>query len=190
MDGLGRESEVAHHRDAELGEAACDLDHRSSPLELDRVHARLLEEPSRADDRLLRRRVVGHERHVADQQCLARAPSHRLRVVEHVLQGHRQRRRIAEHHHAEAVADKQDRKPSLIEDLRAEVVVSGQDRKAPTFVLESLDVQHSGHRFLLRVAATSGVSALVTSVFRVRSAAAGSSPACRAISSATRASIR
>src|SRR5207244_12368162 len=107
-------------------------------------------------------------------------------VMEHVVEGHRQSRRMAQHDHAEAVADEEDRNPRFVEDPGAEEVVSGEHGKAPAFVLEPLDVQHRGHlRPLLRVAATSRVSALL-----VRSAAAGSTPAFFAISSATRPSIR
>ena len=186
VDELRRQADVTHDRDADLGEPARDFDHPASAFELDRVHAGLLHEAAGARDRLLDRRVIGHERHVADQQRLLGAPSDGLRVVQHVVQRHRQRRRVAEHHHAEAVADQQDGDSRLVEDLRAQVVVGREHGKAPALVLQSLDVQHRGHRRpLLRVAATSRVSALL-----VRPAAAGSSPASSAISSATRASIR
>src|SRR5712692_10356732 len=102
-------------------------------------------------------------------------------MVNHLVQGHGERGRVAENHHSKAVADKEDRNPRLVEDLSAEVVVCGEHRKATAFILESLDIQDRCHvRDLLRVAATFRVSALL-----VCSAAAGSKPACWAISSAT-----
>ena len=121
--------------------------------------------------------MIGHEGHVANEQCLAGAPRDRLGVVDHLVDRHRQGRRVAEHDHAQAVADEKDGDAGLVEDLRAQIVVRGEHGKAPAFFLEPLDVQNRGHRRrLLRVAATFRVSALLT-----RSAAAGSRPASRAI---------
>ena len=52
VDELRRQAEMAHDRDAELGQPARDLDHVAA-LELDRVHPGLLEEPARGCDCLL-----------------------------------------------------------------------------------------------------------------------------------------
>src|SRR5581483_6308310 len=53
VDELRREPEMAHHRDAELGQPARVLDHAAAALQLDSVHARLLDEAAGARDRLL-----------------------------------------------------------------------------------------------------------------------------------------
>src|SRR3977135_887606 len=106
--------------------------------------------------------------------------------MNHLVEGHRERGRVSENHHAEAVAHQKDGNARLVQHLRAQVVVRGEHRKPTAFILESLDVQDRSHvRDLLWVAATFRVSALL-----VRSAAAGSNPACWAISSATWPSIR
>src|SRR5450759_5484592 len=107
-------------------------------------------------------------------------------MVNHLVEGHRERRRVAEHHHPQAVADQEDRNSGLFQHVRAQIVVGGEHRKTTAFILESLDVQDRCHlRDLLRVAATFWVSALL-----VCSAAPGFKPACWAISSATSPSIR
>ena len=177
---------MAHHRDPHTGQSLGELGDPAPALQLDGVHAAFLDESPGAFDRLLGRRVIRHERHIAHQQGLARATRDRLGVMDHLVHRHRQRGRVAQHHHAETVAHQQDRNAGLVEDLSAQEVVGGEHGETAAFVFETLDVQHRGHRrTLLRVAATSGVSAL-----RTRSAAAGSSPALRAISSVIAPSIR
>src|ERR1700694_457120 len=183
---LWRQPQVAHHGYAQPGQAPRDLNDAAAPLQLHAMHSTLLQEASGARDRLLNGSVIGHERHIANQQGLPGATCDRLGMVNHLVEGHRQRGLIAQHHHPEAVADQKDRNACVVEDLRAQVVVGGEHRKATAFILESLDVQDRCHaRDLLRVAATVRVSALL-----VCAAAAGSKPACWANSSATWPSIR
>src|SRR5216684_1263862 len=129
---------------------------------------------------------MAHERDVAHEQRLMRPTCDGFGVVEHLVHSDRQSGWVAEHDHAQAVADEKDGDAGLVEDLRAQVVVRGEHGKAPAFFLEPLDVQNSRHRGRLpRVAATFRVSALFT-----RPTAAGSSPALAAISSAIWPSIR
>src|SRR5712691_7346028 len=183
---LRRETEMAHDRDAHRSQPLRDLDDPATAFELDGVHSAFLDEAARGGDRLFDRRVIRHERHVAHEQRLMRATCDRFGVVEHLVHSDRQSGRVAEHDHAQAVADEKDGDAGLVEDLRAQVVVRGEHGKAPAFFLEPLDVQNSRHRGRLpRVAATFRVSALFT-----RPTAAGSSPALAAISSAIWPSIR
>ena len=119
VDELRRQAEVTHDRDPDLGQTPGDLDNATSAFELDRVHAGLLHKSTGAGDRLLGRRVIRHEWHIADQQGLPRAPSDRLCVVKHVFERHGKRRPVPEHHHAKAVADKEYRDARLVEDARA-----------------------------------------------------------------------
>src|SRR5712691_7091802 len=186
MDELRGEAKMAHDRDAHRRQPLRDLDDPAAALELDGVHSAFLDEPAGGGDRLFDRRVIRHERHVAHEQRLVRATRDRLGVVEHLVDGDRQGRRVAEHDHAQAVANEKDGDAGLVEDLRAEVVIRREHGKAPAFFLEPLDVQNRGHRGrLLRVAATFRVSALFT-----RPTAVGSRPALAAISSAIWPSIR
>ena len=102
---LRRQSKVPHHGDAHLGELLRDLDDAAAAFQLDRVHAAFLHETPRALDGLLDRQVIGHEWHVAHEQGLPRPACHRLGVVDHLVQRHRQCGRVAQHHHAQAVAN-------------------------------------------------------------------------------------
>ena len=71
---LRRQADVAHHRDARPDDRPRPIDRGAAALELDRVAARLLDEPLRVLDRVLVRALVGAERHVADQAAASRSP--------------------------------------------------------------------------------------------------------------------
>ncbi len=67
--GLGRQADVAHHRDPGLHDRSGARDRRRvAALELDRVGAALLDEPHRGAHRLLVGLLVGAERQVGDQE--------------------------------------------------------------------------------------------------------------------------
>ena len=52
---------------------------------------------------LLRRQVVGHEGHVADQQGLGQAPGHGGAVMDHLVHGHAQGVGLPQHDHAQGI---------------------------------------------------------------------------------------
>jgi hypothetical protein len=68
VHALRGEAEVAHHRDAGLGHAGCQLDDAPGALDLDGGRARLLEEAGRVAQALVGRALVGHEGHGADDE--------------------------------------------------------------------------------------------------------------------------
>ena len=63
--------------------------------------------------------LVGHERHVADQIGALRPAPHGLAVVDHLVHGHRHGGVVAEHHHAERVADEDRVHPRPVRGQRA-----------------------------------------------------------------------
>ena len=71
-------------------------------------------------------RLVAHVGHVADQPGVGRAASHRRRMADHVVHGHRQGAVVAEHGHAQAVADEDHVDAGLFLQVRRRVVVAGQ----------------------------------------------------------------
>ena len=125
VDRLRRQAEVAHHRDAPLGEARDRLDDPATALELDRVHAGL-EVLGRVDDRVLAGPLVRPEREVPDEELLRRAAGDRPGVMEHLGHRHRDGVRVAEHVVGEGVADEQHRHLGLGEQPRGRVVVRGE----------------------------------------------------------------
>ena len=79
--------------------------HPARALELDDVGAALLDEPDRARDRLLVGDLVAAERQVADDERPPRRARDRPGQEDHLVEGHRQRRLVPEHHHRRGVAD-------------------------------------------------------------------------------------
>ncbi len=106
-------------------------------LEFDRVHARLLQETSRVADGFLHVRLVGHERHVADQQANFRAARDGAAVMEHFLHRDGQGVGITQHHHAKRIADQDGIHASLVHRQRGGIIVGGQhgDRLAALLLL-------------------------------------------------------
>jgi hypothetical protein len=89
VDGLGREADMAHHRDAALDEEGDRLGHGLAALKLHRGRAAGLEQHRRALERDLRRGFVAAERHVDHHDRVVAAAHHGGGVVRHHLQGHR-----------------------------------------------------------------------------------------------------
>ena len=102
--------------------------HRHAALELHRVRAALLHAAHRVAQRLLGRDLVGPERHVGDHQRALRRARHEARVVDHLVERHRQRRVVALHDVAERVADEQHVDAGRVEDAREGEVVGGEHR--------------------------------------------------------------
>ena len=117
---------MAHHRDAGADEPAHELGVDRAALELDRVAAALLHQPAGVRHALLERRLVRHERHVADDVRAPRAAHDRAAVIRDLVERDRQRRVVALHDHAERVADEQDVGAGLVEQPRERRVVGGE----------------------------------------------------------------
>ena len=63
--------------------------------------------------------LVGHERHVADQIGVLCAPPHGLAVMDHLLHRHRHGRVVAQHDHAQRIADQDRVQPGPVGGQRA-----------------------------------------------------------------------
>ena len=102
---LRRQPDMRHHADVRLGDRAHARHHPSRPFELDEVGAAFLDEPDRARDGLLVGDLVRAERHVADHERSPRRAGDCAREEDHLVERHRERRLVAEHHLRRAVAD-------------------------------------------------------------------------------------
>ena len=131
VDGLRRHADMAHHRDAAVGEIADGLGHMHAALELDGAAARLLHHACGVAEGDRRALLVGAERHVDHDQRAGRAAHHGLRMHDHELERHRHGGLVAMHHHAEGVADQQEI-DMRIDDARGMSMIGGQrhDRRA------------------------------------------------------------
>ena len=137
VDGLRRHADMAHHRDAALGEIADGLGHVHAALELDGAAAGLLQHARGVAEGDRRALLVGAERHVDHDQRARRAAHHGLRMHDHQLERHRHGGLVAVHHHAEGIAHQQH-VDMRIDDARRMRVIGGErhDRRTALAVAD------------------------------------------------------
>jgi hypothetical protein len=135
---------MAHHGNPGLDDRAGALDARAAALELDRVAARLLDEPLRGGDRELVRCLVGPERQVADEQRCVQAAPHGRGEHQHLVDRHRNGRLVPEHGHRAGVADEHDIDAGRLGDLSGRIVVGGHhhDRLPESLLLDQPGKRH------------------------------------------------
>ena len=114
---------MAHNRDAELDD--CFDRVRKVAFEFHRFRTRLNERHRRPNP-LFDRSPVAAERHIGDQQRALDAAPNRPRVMEHFIERDGHGCRIAEHHVAKRIADKNDVDAGLVDEAREQGVV-GRD---------------------------------------------------------------
>ena len=96
-------------------------EHAPRAFELDDVGAALLDHPDRARDSLLVGHLVRPERQIADDERMRRGARDRARQEDHLVERHRQRRGMTEHHHRGGVADEDQLDSRLVGDACARV---------------------------------------------------------------------
>ena len=122
---LRRQADVAHHGHAGADDRAHAVERRARALELDGVHARLLDEAHGVAHRVLVGDLVGAEGHVGDDERPPRAARCGAREEEHVLHRGRDGGVVAEHGHGGGVADEDEVDARRIGEPAARVVVGG-----------------------------------------------------------------
>src|ERR1039458_8757176 len=123
---LRRKSDVADHGNLRLDHAFDQAGALLAALDLHRLGARLLDKASSVTQSVALCDMDRSERHVGHQKCPFDAAPYRTRVVQHLLHSNRQGIFIAQHHHAERVADQDHVNAGLIHQPRAGIVVGGQ----------------------------------------------------------------
>ena len=131
VDGLGREPEVAHHRDPALRETGNRLDHPAAALELDGVHP-CLQVLHRVVDGIPAGALIRPKREITDQQLVGGTARHGAGVVEHLGHRHGEGVGVPEDVVGEGVPDQEHRYLRLREQPRGRVVVCGEHDEAPS----------------------------------------------------------
>ena len=177
---LRLQSEVSHHRDADVHHPAHGIEHRTSTLELDGGGSALLEQPARVAHGLFDADLIREERHVGHDERARGAPHDGARVMEHVVERHGERVLVAEHDHAHRVADQDARPRRLVQQARHRRVVGGQhgDLLAARLLLLEIGNANPGgahdvrrlHRIDANVFFSQSLIAIVTSLLTLRSA--------------------
>ncbi len=137
---LRRQADVPHHGDTRFDETSHRLGHARTALEFHRAGARLLQDARRRTHRVLPAGLVAAERQIDDDVRALGAADHRLGVVDHLVEGDRERRVVSQHHHREAVADQDRRDLRLVHELRGRVVVRSDHRDWLATVAHSLQI--------------------------------------------------
>ncbi len=71
---------MPHHRNADTGHRSHTIDYNCAAFQLDCLSPSL-QKPSRIAKRVFVAGLIGHERHIADDERSLGSPSHKLRVV-------------------------------------------------------------------------------------------------------------
>ena len=106
-DGLRLESDVSHHRNPCVDQGPDRGRHAGTPLQLDGLAVRLLEEPAGRAEGLSRRDLVAEEWQVRHDQRTPRGPRDHLRVVDDLVEGDPEGRLPALDHGPQRIADQQ-----------------------------------------------------------------------------------
>ncbi len=105
MDGLRRETQVAHDRDLRADDRPDHVEALSTALKFHGTCATLLDEPTRIANGLLRRRVEGQPRHVTDDERVRFRACDRCGVVDHHVDSDSQSVVISEHDIGDRISD-------------------------------------------------------------------------------------
>jgi hypothetical protein len=122
---LGRHADMAHHRDAPVGQVGDGLGHAHAAFQLDRLAAGFVHHPGGIAERHLRALLIGAERHVDHHQGPLGAAHHRLAVQDHHVERDGERIFQAVDDVAQAVAD-QHQIDMVVEQTGGVSVVAGQ----------------------------------------------------------------
>ncbi len=123
---LRRQADVAHDGNPRRDQLPDELRVNGAALELDRVTAAILHQLPGVGHRLLERRLIRHERHVADDVSSPGSPRDRATVIGHLVERHRQGRVVTLDDHAERIADQEDVRACFFEKPRKRGVIGSE----------------------------------------------------------------
>src|SRR3954453_9289460 len=172
IDGLRREADVAHYRNAGAHDLLDRLRAAHTALDLDRLCATLADETTRVVQRLFKRDAVAQEGHVADYKRPTRPTHNCLRVMKHLVQRPAHGLVVPEHDHAERVPAQDHRHADVVDDPCRGVVVRRNHRDAFAIRVHPCDVGDGDAPNGFAVATGSGLG-------RCAHVAANSAPARR-----------
>ena len=100
MNGLRRQSQMPHHRNTDIHEPFGGLDNLPATFDLYRRRAALLNQPAGIAHRFFHAQLECEEGHIRNDQGPLGSPAYGARVMDHHVQGHRQRRVVAQDNHS------------------------------------------------------------------------------------------
>tara|TARA_E500000178_G_scaffold30337_2_gene27478 strand:+ start:6695 stop:7420 length:726 start_codon:yes stop_codon:yes gene_type:complete len=133
------QAQMAHHRDAAAYEAVHHLQgFRFGPLELDPLALGFLEETPGGSHSSISPALIAQKGQVADHRCVLQAALDGGGVMQHRLEGDRQRRGMAQRHHRQRITHQDQIHTSGFRPVGAEGVPGRQHRDGLPFLLPPL----------------------------------------------------
>ena len=152
--GLGRQPEVAHHRDPRAHDRRGARDRRPRALELHHIRSGVLHEPAGVPDGILVGHLVRHEGEVADHHRVLAAAAHGAGQDDELVHRRADGRHgvVAEDGVGGRVADEDEVDSGGVDDARGRQVVGGHhhDRRAGDLQLAQMG-QRDLHRSSIRM---------------------------------------
>src|SRR5262249_6196357 len=122
---LRSQTDVSGNRDFGVDDAANQVGALFAAFYLHRFGARFFHVACTVAHRLIGTDVVGPVGHVRDEECMLDAATHGFGVVQHLVDGDRERVLVAKHGHGKRVADQDDVDAGRVDDAGGRVVVGG-----------------------------------------------------------------
>src|SRR5882762_8221708 len=126
VDGLRREADVAHHGNFGFGEARDQFQTALAAFDFYGFDAGFFHEAYGVAQRFRSIRVIAAKGHVRDQERALRAAADGAGVMDHFVEGYRQRAVVTEGDHGERITDEDDVDACLVEQARGRIVVRRQ----------------------------------------------------------------
>ena len=119
---------MTHHWNAGAQDALNRLAHFGAALELHAVGMCFLHDADSRSQSLFRVALVCSERHVYNHERAVHATHHRLAVINHLVERHRQSGHVSSHHVAGGVAHENHVHSSLVDEFRHREIVGCKHR--------------------------------------------------------------
>ena len=146
VDALRPQSDVAHHGNAGRNQRGDHLGLLGAALQFHRLAAGLFQDPGGGLDRLVHAGIGGRKRQVHNDQRPFDRPADDFRVVDHLVQGHRQGRLAALDDHRQAVANQNHVHAGLVQQPGRRIVVGRQHGDLAALALHGPETGN-GHAF-------------------------------------------
>lgn len=115
VERLGGKPQVTHDGDACFDQALHRFGNTASAFQLHRFGPAFLQQAPGVAQRLFTADLIGHERHVGDQQRTLQATGHGPAMIDHVFQRNGQGRFVTLHHVTQRIADQHHVHAGLID---------------------------------------------------------------------------
>src|SRR5438105_2823217 len=126
VDGLRREADVPHHRNAGPHQRVHRVEHLgAATLDLHGTRSRLLNRASAVQHRTLDARLIGKERHIDDDERALHSTPNRCCMADPVIDRDRQRRWISHDRGPYGIANQNRVDPGLVDEPSEERIVGG-----------------------------------------------------------------